>query len=440
LAQARLSPLSRRGWAAEIFLEEEAEREVSWAEGRAKDFSSSGGVGASVRVLKGGRQGFSSGTDLSLRGIKLLFERAVVSAQPISPHEARRLPGGNGKSSTFGIFEPSIFSRSEKSLLQQLKSLERRALGGDRRLKKVLNLSFFEASGVQAIVNTHGISVAEPWSAVSFGMELLGKFQKETETCGGSVERRSWGDLNPVSVVDEVRGRLLRSFNARPLRSGPWPVIFPPRVGIDLVELFSQTVLADAVQKGRSCLAGRLTKKIVSPLVTFVDDGTLLGGLASGRWDDEGNPKQRTVVVESGILRSFLHDTVTAGRTSGTSTGNAFRPGREIPPSPGVTNFYLAGGPLTPDDLYRSTDRAFVVQDLIGMHTADPVSGDFSVGASGSLLEKGRLGRAVRGVTLSGNVLELLSRVDAVANDLTWQGTFGSPTFRVKELSVGGSS
>lgn len=421
-------------------MEEAAEREVSWSEGRAKDFSSSGGAGASVRVVKGGRQGFSSGTDISPQGIEVLFERAIVSAQSIAPDPARRLPGGKGMASTVGRFDPSIFSLSEKTLLQQLKSLERRALRGDRRLKKVLNLSFHEGVGVQAIVNTLGIAVAEPWSEVSFNVQLLGKDQKETETCGGAVERRSWSDINPVPVVEDVRVRLLRSFNARPLRSGMWPVIFPPRVGIDLVELFSQTVLADAVQKGRSCLAGRLTKKVASSLVTFVDDGTLLGGLSSGRWDDEGNPKQRTVVVDSGILRSFLHDAVTAGRAHGASTGNASRSGRETPPSPGASNFYLAIGPGTSDDLFRSTDRAFVVQDVIGMHTADPVSGDFSVGASGSLLEKGRLGRAVRGVTLSGNVLDLLARVDAVANDLTWQGTFGAPTFRVKELSVGGSS
>lgn len=421
-------------------MEEEAEREVSWADGRAKDFSFSGGAGASVRVLKGGRQGFSCGTDFSPRGIQALFERAVTSAQSISPDGARRLPRGKGKALTCGLSEPSIFSLPEKTFLQQLKSLERRALKGDRRLKKVLNLSFFEGRGVQAIVNTQGIAVAEPWSAVSFAIELLGKSQNETETCGGSVERCSWSEIIPAPVVDDVRMRLLRSFNARPLRSGAWPVIFLPRVGIDWVELFSQTVLADAVQKGRSCLAGRLKKKLGSSLVTFVDDGTLSGGLASGRWDDEGNPKQRTVVVGAGILQSFLHDTVTAVRASGVSTGNASRPGRESPPSPGVTNFYLAGGSQTPESLFRSTDRAFVVQDVIGMHTADPVSGDFSVGASGALLEKGRLGRAVRGVTLSGNLLSLLSQVDAIANDLTWQGTFGSPTFRVKELSVGGSS
>lgn len=433
-------------------MEEEFEREVSWAEGRAKDVSSSVGAGGAVRVVKGGRQGFASGTDTSSKGIQTLFERAVESAGAIYPDNHRRLPWPKvrpncpvtchpGETLTALAEMPRGSGQDDenKALLHRLRKLERRVLAGDRRIKKALSLSFHEASGVQAIVNTRGIAVAEPWSAVSFSAEILGASGRETETCWGSAESPTWSQLNPEAVVDDVRARLLTSFGARPLRSGAWPVIFTPRVGVDLVELFSQAVLADAVQKGRSCLAGRLTKKVGSSLVNLVDDGTLAGGIATGQWDDEGVPKQRTVVVEGGILRSYLHDTATACRAKGESTGNASRPGRDSPPSPGASNFYFLPGLDSRDSLYRSTPRAFVVRDVIGMHTADPVSGDFSVGASGFLLGKGKPGRAVRGVTLSGNLLDLFSHVDAVADDLTWQGAFGSPTFRVKELSVGGS-
>ena len=127
-------------------------------------------------------------------------------------------------------------------------------------------------------------------------------------------------------------------------------------------------------------------------------------------------------------------------RAKTVSTGNASKSERNTPPSPGVSNFYLAGGELSREALYQTTSRAFVVRDVIGMHTADCVSGEFSVGASGFLWEKGKPGRAVRGVTLSGNLLDLFAGVDAVANDLTWQGTMGAPTFRVKGLSVGGAS
>ncbi len=418
---------------------EEFEREVTWAEGKPKDISVRAGAGVSVRVVKGGRQGFSSGTDSSPSGVRALFERAVGSAKATFPDHSRQLPlpiGLKGsQSETSGRA-----SCAPKSLLNRLKTLERRVLAGDRRIKKALSLSFQETQGVQAIVNTRGVSVAEPWGAVSFSAEILGASGKETETSWGSTEKRAWAELNPEAVIDDARARLLTSFGARPLRSGTWPVILTPRVGVEFLDLFSQAILADAVQKGRSCLAGRLSKKVASPLVSLIDDGTLVGGLASGQWDDEGVPKQRTVVVAGGTLCSFLHDTATACRAKTVSTGNASKSERNTPPSPGVSNFYLAGGELSREALYQTTSRAFVVRDVIGMHTADCVSGEFSVGASGFLWEKGKPGRAVRGVTLSGNLLDLFAGVDAVANDLTWQGTIGAPTFRVKGLSVGGAS
>jgi PmbA protein len=344
------------------------------------------------------------------------------------------MPGGG--TSPFFFADSSL---SEKDLLRHLRKLERRLLAGDRRVKKALALSFHDTCGVRAIVNTHGVSVAESSRAVSFSAEILGAVGKETETCWGSAEKRTWTDLDPVAVVDDTRERLLTSFGSRSLRSGEWPVLFTPRVGAEVMELFSQAVLADGVQKGRSFVSGRLGKKVASRFVIIVDDGTLPGGLATSRWDDEGIPKQRTLVVGEGILRSYLHDTATGGRASLSSTGNAFRAGRDAPPAPGATNFYLSAGDVSRESLYKNTARAFEVRDVIGMHTADPVSGDFSVGASGTLWERGKPSRAVRGVTLSGNLLTLLTRVDAVANDLTWQGTFGSPTFRVSGLSVGGS-
>jgi PmbA protein len=438
-----LQRLPLDGWATELFFEHEKEREVSWSEGRPKTVSSGVGSGVSVRVVKNGRQGFASGTNTSALGVHSLFDLACESARFTFPDKTRRLPSVSRKGTPLSMGrdqKPVLdFPYGEKDLLGLLKRLERMALKGDRRLKKALSLTFHEASGVHAIVNSRGISVAEPWSTVSFSAEVLGAAGKETETAWGSTEKRQWADLDPRGVVEDVRARLLTSFGARPIPSGLWPVIVTPRVGVDVVELFSQAVLGDAVQKGRSFLTKRLGKRVGSPLTTFIDDGRLRGGVAAGVWDDEGVPKQRTVVLERGFLRTYLHDTVTAVRAQVASTGNASRSGRETPPSPGVTNFCLAPGACSVDELYRSTPRAFVVRDVIGMHTADPVSGDFSVGASGILWEKGMGIRAVRGVTLSGNMLDLLSGVDAVADDLSWQGTYGAPTFRVKGLSVGGS-
>ncbi|MBK8871236.1 MAG: TldD/PmbA family protein [Elusimicrobia bacterium] len=436
-----------RGWDVELFWEEEQQWEQTWAEGRRKDRSFGVGSGLAVRVVKNGRWGFASGTDTSMAGVRSLFDRACAAGQSVNADPARVLPHPvRGLSATAGDLNKRAAVRSveagEKKSADEvwdlLKRLERRALDGDRRMKKALGLSFHEARGVRALVSSVGIAMAEPWKAVSFSGELLGANGTETETAWGSAEAIEWERLNPEKVVDDVRARLVTSFGAKPLASGTWTILVSPRVGVDLMELLSQAVLGDAVEKGRSFLARRLGRKAVSSKVTVIDDGRLPHGVATRVWDDEGVPQRRTPVVMEGRLLTFLHDTASARRARVVSTGNASRPGREGPPSPGTTNFYLQPGPWTDAALYQDTAKAFEVRDVIGMHTADPVSGDFSVGAAGLLWEKGQVRRAVRGVTLSGNLLDLLAGVDAVANEVVWQGAFGSPLFRVKGLSVGG--
>lgn len=204
-------------------------------------------------------------------------------------------------------------------------------------------------------------------------------------------------------------------------------------------EFLSEAVTGDAVAKGRSFLAGPLGRRVGSDHVALVDDGRRPGAVASSLWDDEGVPTGRTAVVDRGVLRSWLHDSASAARAGAVSTGNAVRDGWSSAPSPGPSNFFLAPGRGAARALLSATPRAFIVRDLIGLHTADAVSGDFSVGASGVLWEGGRVRRAVKGVTLAGNLLGLLKKIDAVASDLSWQGAFGSPTFRVSGLSIGGS-
>lgn len=248
--------------------------------------SSGAGSGVSVRVTKRGRQGFASGTDTSAEGLRFLLDHACESALATFPDKARRLVKGDGNS--HGIIRSVDWDRErdfplqEKVLLKKLKVLEQQALRGDSRLKKALSLTFHEASGAHAIVNSQGLAVAEPWSAVSFSAEILGASGKETETAWGSTEKRLWADLDPRAVVEDVRGRLLTSFGARTIRSGSWPVIFSPRVGVDVVELLSQAVVADAAQKGRSFLSNRLGQTVGSREVSILDDGLFPGGWPRG--------------------------------------------------------------------------------------------------------------------------------------------------------------
>jgi PmbA protein len=183
-------------------------------------------------------------------------------------------------------------------------------------------------------------------------------------------------------------------------------------------------------------LAGRVGKKIASSLVTLRDDPRRPGGPASARFDDEGVPTRDKALVEAGVLRVLLHDSTTAARDGAASNGCGYRDGWSGLPGPGPSNLILAPGTTGRDALISGTKDGLLVLEVLGAHMIDPVSGEFSVGVSGLEIAKGALGKPFKGAMLAGNLLDLLARVDAVADDLTFHGSFASPTVRVSALDV----
>ncbi|MBI3566338.1 MAG: TldD/PmbA family protein, partial [Elusimicrobia bacterium] len=183
-------------------------------------------------------------------------------------------------------------------------------------------------------------------------------------------------------------------------------------------------------------LAGKLGATVGSPLVTLRDDPRRPGGPGSARFDDEGLPTRDKALVDRGVLRELLHDSVTAARDGLVSNGCGYRGGFSGLPGPGPSNLFLAPGAASRESLVSGTKDGLLVLEVLGTHMVDPVSGEFSVGVSGLELSKGAVGRPFKGAMIAGNLLDLLARVDAVADDLVFHGGFGSPTFRVSALDV----
>lgn len=437
-AAALLAALAApRGVDAEIVIESEETRALTWAEGKPKDHRRGTTARVAVRALWRGRQGVATGVDTTSRGIRLLWNRALAAARSVPADPARALPRPVPTVYSPEPPDPALFRRPAGDLWDILNRFEKDLRRRDRRVKKALRLTFEENRGESAVVNSRGVATADLSTQVSFGAEVLGEHRGDTESVWGGTAARAWPRLAVGAVADDLLERLGAALGGQPLPSGRWPVVFAPRVGVEFLDLLAQAASAEAAQRGRSCLSGGEGKSVAARGLSVVDDGRLPGGLSTAGWDDEGHPTQRTPVIEGGRLRSFLHSTETACRGRTVSTGNAARRGGA--PSPGPTNFFMSPGTTPRADLLRGAGRAFWVWDVIGMHTADPASGDFSVGAAGAWLEGGRTRRGVRGVTLAGRLNDVLNGVTAVADDLTWLGSFGSPTFLVKGLTVGGS-
>jgi len=192
------------------------------------------------------------------------------------------------------------------------------------------------------------------------------------------------------------------------------------------------------VVKGRSPFAGRLGTAVAAPLLPLVDDPLDPAGESACAFAGEGTPSRRNVLVEAGILRGFLADARWGRRLGTGSTGSCRRPGPKAPPAAGISNLLVVPGADPLPALCRRLGRGLLVTEFLGMHTADPVSGDFAAGAAGLLFDGSGECEPVRGFAVSGNLPALLRRVVAVGSDFRWCGSFGAPSLAVEELDVGG--
>jgi PmbA protein len=209
------------------------------------------------------------------------------------------------------------------------------------------------------------------------------------------------------------------------------------------MSVLAQALTAEAVQKGRSLFAEKIDERVAAENVNIIDDGTLEEGLATAPFDSEGVACQRTEVIKDGVLKSFLYDTYTANKDNRKSTGNASRGGYRGIPVVSSTNFYLAAGDTAKEDIIAGIDDGFYVHKVSGLVTggADPISGDFSVGATGQWIENGEIKGAVREVTIAGNLIDFLENIVELGDDLKFNpavGSYASPTFKVEELAISG--
>jgi len=210
------------------------------------------------------------------------------------------------------------------------------------------------------------------------------------------------------------------------------PVIFDPVNAPSLLRQLAGCASGYAIYRGASFLAGKLGQNVASAAVTIVDDARLRGGLGSRPFDAEGLPTRRNLLVERGRLSSYVLDTYSARKLGLQSTASAVRGGGASP-----ANLWLEPGAKTPEEIIASTPRGLYVTELIGQGF-NPVTGDYSRGASGLWIENGELAFPVEEITIAANFAQMLRDVDAIGNDLIWLGATAAPTLRIARMTVAG--
>jgi PmbA protein len=240
--------------------------------------------------------------------------------------------------------------------------------------------------------------------------------------------------------MDDAVLRAVRLLGAEKARTARCTVVFDPRVVSTLVAVVASALSGEAVVKGRSFFAGRVGETVAAPSVTLVDDPTDFRAFGAASHDGEGLACRRNVLISDGVLRMFVYDTVSARRAGTRSTGSAVRGGFAGTPSAGCRALVLEPGPRGQDQILAGVGDGLYVQSVTGIHSGvNPVSGDFSVGAEGLMIQGGTLGQPVREVTVASTLQRMLQSVVDIGDDLRWlPGTAAGQTLAIADMQLGG--
>jgi PmbA protein len=436
---------ARAGEELEAFVTHARTFEVKAFEGEVESLSSAEPRGAGVRLISEDRPGFAYTTDLTDAGLSAVVEEARTNATFSTADEAVGLAPAweSPPQDVPGLVDPDHVDVTPERKVDFVLDLERGTREADARIRTVEDSVYADSVSTVAIATTAGIegsfSQSDAWCyAVAIATE-----GDDTQVGFDFDLARGLSGLDAEDTARRSADRALEILGAKKIPSTKMPVVFDPYTAGQFLGVIAGALTGEAVQKGRSLFAGRSESLVASEKLTLWDDGRVTGAPGSGPWDAEGVPTQRTEVIKDGVLRSFLYDVTSARREGRASTGNASRAGFRSAPGPAPSNLAFESTGESREALLEGAGRAFLVQDLHGVHSgANAVTGDFSVGATGRLLENGALGQPVKEVTIALPMLEILGSVVAVADDRRWLpfgGSLGGATTLIAEMTIAGS-
>lgn len=431
---------SARVATAEVFLREAQSGSVETKDGEIENVIARGERGLGVRVLDGARIGFAHSSDLAASGVEACVEQARRMARITEPDPDIQIASTPLPEVDLGIHHPGLEARPLAERGAIALAVERAAREADARVTHFRKTSYSDAEVTTIIATTSGVrsSYRESFcGAMTSPVATLGS-ERQIGYHGEGARRLE--DLDPGRIGAHAAQRAVEKLGARPFATQKLPVVLDPWMAMSLLGAISPLFSADNVLKGRSLFAGRIGERVANERVSIVDDARRSGGLRSAPFDGEGVPTTTRTLVERGTLRGYLTNQKTAKKLGASSTGNARRGSYASPSRIGPSNFYIAAGTDDAGALVRGQDRALQITSLLNLHTIDPVSGEFSLGATGTYLERGAAQYPVQGITIAGNLTHLLSSIAGVGTDLVFGPSgVGSPTLVISELSIGGT-
>lgn len=428
---------------AEAYVSRESGREVRVHGGEVESLTAATQTGVGVRAWAGHRVGYAYGTDLSDAGVAAIAGRAAEAAAVADEDEFAAPPAPAEIEAVPGLGDPSVAEWDTGRVAELALSVERTALESDPRLVGVEVAIYADAAERVAIASSAGVAGEYESSTCYAYLQALAEGDGARETGLGFGLARGPRGLDPEAIGAEGAQRALAMIGAGKPASRSCPVVLDETVAASFAGLIGGGLSAKAVQRGRSPFAGRLGEEVASSAFVLHDDGRDPQGPASAPFDGEGVPRRRTALIEDGRLRSYLYDTYTANREGTTSTGSAARQGYRSLPSVSTSNLMVAPGTHSLQQLLAEAEEGVYVTDVAGLHSGvNPVTGVFSVGASGRAIRDGQLAEPVREFTIAGELVAMLGAVSAAGAEPRWVpfgGSVSTPPLLIAGLAISGS-
>ena len=431
----------------------------SWSleEGIVKTGSFSIDQGVGVRAISGDKTAFAYSDEIS--------ERALLDAAEATRTIARR---GAGRIKLASSIKPGsarslyhandpVVSLDATAKVQLLERIERLARAKDPRIVQVM-AGLSGEHDVVLVVRSDGVIAADVRPLVRLSLTVIaeqnGRREVGTAGGGGRYDFQYFGEELLHKYVNEAVNAALTNLEAKPAPAGPMTVVLGPGwPGVLLHEAIGHGLEGDFNRKGSSTFAGRIGERVAAKGVTVVDDGTIADRRGSLNVDDEGNATQCTTLIEDGILRGYIQDTLNARLMKMPATGNGRRESYAHLPMPRMTNTYMLGGDRDPEEIIASVKKGLYAVNF-GGGQVDITNGKFVFSASEAwMIEDGKLAYPVKGATLIGNGPDVLNRVSMIGNDMRLDSGVGvcgkdgqsvpvgvgQPTLRIEDLTVGGT-
>ncbi len=422
----------------EIYASNQSNNTLKIFNGKLESYNAKDLFSVSLRGKVNGKMAYASTESLEEESIKNAINKLIESSKLITSLEEDEIFGEKVHYMTVveAVSDADQYSLAEKQEL--LKELEQQTLAYDSRIKQVGYCQYAETKGSVTIVNSKGVNLTRNFSYLVL---VCGAYAAENgETNMGYAHKigLNFKSLDAKKLAIEAGKKAVSGLNASFVKSGAYPVVFDKEVATDLLQAFLGIFSGINAMKKMTLLEGKVGEKIFGDNITIIDDPFAENALIKVPFDDEAYPCSKRAVVENGVFKGFFHSLKTAKFFNESPTGNGFRSGNQIVPSP--TNLYLKPGAFSKEQVLEGIEEGIYITSLQGLHAGlNVVAGTFNLQSSGYMIRDGKLAEAVTLFVVSGNFFEMMNNVEKIANDLEGEFTdVACPTIKVNGLMVSG--